>query len=103
MRRHGTALAVAMLAVVLGAGCQNKQGEQELRGGFGALEQKDYDKALASAEKYLKDNPGGPGSAEAIYLKGRSLASRTYANEAAANAGMAEARQAFTSALELQP
>ena len=106
MRRHGTIgwgmLVVVVLAFVAG-GCANKKGEDDLRGGYGALEQKDYEKALSSAEKYLKDNPGGPGSAEALYLKGRSLAGRTYANEAQANAGMAEARKAFTAALELKP
>lgn len=107
MRRHGTipaTIVVVMVALVaVAGGCQNTKSVQELRGGYEALEQKDYDKALLSAEAYLREHPREAGTAEALYLKGRALSGKTYSSEAAANAGMAQARAAFTQALELKP
>ena len=37
------------------------------------MNQKDYEQAIEHADNFLRTNPHGSGSAEALYLKGRAL------------------------------
>ena len=86
-------IAGGLLAICLAlAGCSGKHAaKQDLNAAYGELDQKHYDKAFASAEAYLKRNPKGPGSAEALYLQGRVHEAR--AEEAGASGRKEEARQ----------
>jgi TolA-binding protein len=80
-------------------------GGRPLDPGYAALEQKDYNAAIAKADAFLAKTPHGPGSAEALYLKGRGLEGKNTAGvtEAQAKANLQAARTAYIQALELNP
>jgi tetratricopeptide (TPR) repeat protein len=71
-------LAVAGATAGAAAGCSSRgkaapptDRRQELAAGYAAFEQRRYDDAIASADRVLKEDMVGPGSAEALYLQGR--------------------------------
>jgi TolA-binding protein len=76
-----------------------------LDAGYQALESQQYNEAIAKAEEFLSRTPHGPGSAEALYLKGRGLegknATGVTADEARQN--LQAARAAYIEALEQNP
>ena len=60
--------------VVLIAGCNSdNNAKQNLSAGYRALEERQFDEAMARADQHLAESPGRSGSAEALYLKGRAL------------------------------
>jgi tetratricopeptide (TPR) repeat protein len=73
--------------------------------GYVALEQKQFDEAIARADQVLASVNHGEGSAEALYLKGRSLEGKNAAGvtEADARANLQQAREAYVAALQRNP
>jgi TolA-binding protein len=78
---------------------------RELDPGYAALEQRDYDRAISKADQYLAKAPHGEGSAEALYLKGRSLEGKNTAGVTGAQSisNLAGARSAYVQALAQNP
>jgi TolA-binding protein len=80
-----------------------------LQSGYAALNQQDYDGALARSDQFLRDNPnGGPGTPEALYLQGRVYEHRATTADSAghlpeARADLQTARQTYEHALTLGP
>lgn len=74
-----------------------------LRSGYAALAQQQFDGALASADAYLQRTPHGPGSAAALYLRGRAYAGRIAPTPDASQRDLADARAAYVQALALAP
>jgi TolA-binding protein len=76
-----------------------------LDAGYQALENQQYNEAIAKAEEFLSKTPHGPGSAEALYLKGRSLEGKNAAGVSTdeAHKNLQEARAAYIEALEQMP
>ena len=101
----------ALLAVFI-AGCmshQNVGDTSSLNAGYAALNQQDYNGAMAQSEKFLREHPeGGPGTAEALYLQGRVLEKKAETADAAhheteAHANLQDARFTYEHALTLNP
>ena len=94
---------------VLIAGCtsNNAQSRRALNAGYQALEQNDYNGAMAVAEQFLREHPnGGPGTAEALYLEGRVYEQRATSEESGGREGQAKmdlqtARGTYVHALSL--
>ena len=95
--RTGCVLMGLVLAV---AGCDSGGSMQRLGAGYAALEQKQYETAVASADAVLRQSPG---SAEALYLKGRGVYGRTKSDQARATADINEARALYQRALASSP
>src|SRR5262249_46881607 len=68
-----------------------------------ALEQQQYDEAIARADQHLHDSPTGIGSSEALYLKGRGLEQKPAVNAQEAQQNLLQARDAYNQALAQQP
>ena len=58
---------------------------------------------MAQADAYLTKHPQGPGSAEALYLRGRSFEARTAQDQNEARQNLQSARIAYIQALEREP
>src|SRR5882762_3496689 len=86
-----------------GLGCQNAKDTQNLQQGYGALDLKDYQRAIAAADDYLQKHPTGNGAAEAAYLRGRAFEQRTKGSDAEAQANLREARASYEQVLTLMP
>jgi len=76
-----------------------------LDAGYQALESQQYNEAIAKAEEFLAGTPHGPGSAEALYLKGRGLEGKNAAGVSTdeARQNLQAARTAYIEALEQNP
>jgi TolA-binding protein len=118
---HRAAIVLSLSIVALLTGCAHKgAGGRAVRAssertapaqqllldaGYQALESQQYNEAIAKAEEFLSRTPHGPGSAEALYLKGRGLegknATGVTADEARQN--LQAARAAYIEALEQVP
>jgi len=48
-----------MILLAGGLGCQNAKDTQNLQQGYGALDLKDYQRAIAAADDYLQKHPNG--------------------------------------------
>jgi tetratricopeptide (TPR) repeat protein len=94
-----------MVALILagGLGCTNAKDTQNLREGYSALDQKNYERAIAAADDYLQKYPTGNGAAEAAYLRGRGFEQRTKGSDAESMANLREARTSYEKALTLMP
>jgi len=104
-RWFGLLLAMAMVvgqAVVGGCGADPKS-RQQLNAGYAALENRQYDQAIAGADEYLRSHPSGPGSAEALYLRGRALEQKPADSLEQARANLQAARGAYIEALGRSP
>jgi len=104
--RGGWRAGAGMFFVLLltgGLGCTNQKDTQNLREGYGALDQKNYERAIAAADDYLAKHPTGNGAAEAAYLRGRAFEQRTKISDAEANANLREAAASYEKALTLMP
>ena len=79
--------------------------QQELAGAYSAFEQKQYDQAMAAAERVLAQDSVGAGSAEALYLEGRvhEQKAQEAANLAAAREQLRTARSVYQRALATKP
>lgn len=101
MRSVKVAIWLGVVGMTLcGCGDRSRQG---LAGGYQSLEQREYDKALAAADEYLKKHPTGDGAAEAQYLKGRALEQRTKSSEVEMAGNLKQAIEAYNGALRLKP
>jgi TolA-binding protein len=85
-------------------GCANDTAtRRNLKAGYDALEQKQYDQALAAADTQLQEHPTGTGSAEALYLRGRVHEERLSSSPADAQSNLLAARSAYQQALQQRP
>jgi outer membrane protein assembly factor BamD (BamD/ComL family) len=92
-------------------GCAPIEGQnakQTLNEGYVALEQRQYDQAAAKADAFLDGTPSGPGSAEAMYLKGRAMEqsvtdAAARPTEQQARTALQAARVAYINTLKLNP
>jgi tetratricopeptide (TPR) repeat protein len=95
-------LAALALAAVVG-GCGPSKGSDDLKAGYTALDQREYEAALDKADHYLQENPAGNGAASAMYLRGRALEQRTKRTDAESDSNLREARAAYEKALASNP
>jgi TolA-binding protein len=95
-------LIAAVLVIYAMAGCVDPA-QQTLRRGYDALDAQQYEEAINRADEYLQQQPAGPGSAEALYLRGRAYERKLAANPAEASKHLQEARRAYIDALKLNP
>jgi TolA-binding protein len=120
--RNGRGCAIGRFILILAAalavsGCAaNKKNRQAtapteiqpriiLDAGYQALESQQYNEAIAKAEEFLAGTPAGPGSAEALYLKGRGFEGKNAAGVTPEEAkqNLQSARVAYIQALEQNP
>jgi outer membrane protein assembly factor BamD (BamD/ComL family) len=121
--RNGRKPLLVMLIVVAGmlSGCgggEEKRGERALARagqrqspqvlldhGYRALEQQQYNEAIAKADEVLAAQPHGEGTPEALYLKGRGFEGKNAAGVTAeeAKANLQAAREAYIRALRENP
>jgi tetratricopeptide (TPR) repeat protein len=85
-----------------------KEAEQVVNDASAAFDRKQFDQAMAGADRILAANPQGPGAAEAQYLRGRvfevrALEAGNAGEYAAAKAALQSARDAYNAALSLAP
>lgn len=93
-----------ILGGVVVFGCvENQPPRKALNEGYAALEQRQYDQAIDKADEFLRQSPAGPGSAEALYLRGRAYEQRTAPNPHEAQINLQNARTAYIQALEQNP
>jgi outer membrane protein assembly factor BamD (BamD/ComL family) len=91
---------------VAAAGAPGRQSPQILLDeGYSALENQQYNDAIAKADAVLATAPHGPGTPAALYLKGRSFEGKNAAGvtEEEANANLQSAREAYIKALGENP
>jgi tetratricopeptide (TPR) repeat protein len=91
------------LIILTLSGCATDATRQNIRAGYRALDEQQYEEALSAADKQLQNSPRGPGAADAWYLRGRALEGRTVANQTEAHASFSAARDAYQQALRLNP
>ena len=91
-------VGLIVCCLVMASGCARRT-IPALNEGYASLDQKQYDRALASADEFLAAHPSGKGAAEAHYLRGRALEQRQAPNPAAAVRNLQDARRAYTAAL----
>ncbi|MEO6435243.1 MAG: SPOR domain-containing protein [Tepidisphaeraceae bacterium] len=85
---------------------KSKQDTRLLLGeGYRALEQKEFNQAISKADQILSSYSQREGSAEALYLKGRSFEGKNAAGVTAdeAKANLQSAREAYIAALQKNP
>jgi tetratricopeptide (TPR) repeat protein len=93
-----------LLMFVLTAGCaSDKNAKAELNEGYAALESRQYDQAIQRADAFLQHTPQGAGSAEALYLRGRSLEQKPVKSQAEMQSNLQAARTTYIEALSHQP
>ncbi|HVT89241.1 MAG TPA: SPOR domain-containing protein [Tepidisphaeraceae bacterium] len=102
MRNSNLGLICGLLFIAVGC-ADNSRSKAELHEGFASLEAKQYDQALAKADAFLQHTPQGPGSAEALYLKGRALEQKAVANKTQARDALQSARETYLQALRHNP
>jgi len=99
--------SIAFAIVISIAGCtDNKPSPQQstqLSSGFKALDEQQSALAIDRADEYLRQQPHGPGSAEALYLKGRGYEQKAAADPKEIQRNLSEARTAYQEALMQQP
>jgi tetratricopeptide (TPR) repeat protein len=98
------ASAAAALLLPLAAGCSsNRVVKTDLAAGYQSLDQKRYDQAIGQADALLAKDPTGPGSAEALYLRGRAFEQKLAANPHESKANLQSARASYIEALNRRP
>jgi tetratricopeptide (TPR) repeat protein len=107
---RNTSFKLVLLNLFLAAalvGCQSSkptaQQTSELASAEHAVNQNQADLAIQKADDYLRQQPDGPGDAEALYLKGRGYEQKTAATAAESAKNLAAARAAYEDALNLNP
>src|SRR5580693_248788 len=96
-------LFLAICLIGCGPGPTTPQQNNQLAAGYRALDEHQSDLAIQRADDYLRQQPNGPGDAEAMYLKGRGYEQKTATNPAQAAQNLAAARAAYDDALNLNP
>jgi TolA-binding protein len=116
---RNVAIVALSLTIALAGGCGGKGKRAEkslaktaahspqivLAEGYQALENQQYNDAIAKADEFLAGQPHGEGSPEALYLKGRALEAKNAAGVTAeeAKANLQAARTAYIAALGENP
>jgi TolA-binding protein len=104
MRNRYTSGGIAMLILLSLLGCNNdNQAKQELNEGYSSLDARQYDQAISQADAFLQHTPAGPGSAEALYLKGRALEQKPASSVSESRSNLQSAREAYIDALQKNP
>ena len=104
MRPHRlSAVGTVWIACLLLGACQGASNPSLLETGYEALDQKQYEQALATADEHLRQTPTGPGAAEASYLRGRALEQREKADDEQTRSDLVSARIAYEQALRFKP
>ncbi|MGH7179292.1 MAG: SPOR domain-containing protein [Tepidisphaeraceae bacterium] len=98
-----TSLSIIFLACGILVGCADQSAKQNLSAGYQSLQAGQFDDALARADAQIKAGAHAPGTAEALYLRGRTLEQRTKSDPAQGKSDLAGARDAYTQALRLSP
>jgi outer membrane protein assembly factor BamD (BamD/ComL family) len=109
-------VTLVTMSVLLGYGCAPRDRQPQLAGppaqqavldaGFAALENQQYNEAIARAEEFLGSAPHGSGSPEALYLKGRALEGKNASGELGAEEvarNLQAAREVYIQALDRRP
>ena len=103
-------LLVPLAAAVLLGCASNDPGKpatrrQELASGYAAFEQRRYEEAMQAADRVLKEDSVGPGSAEALYLQGRvhEQNAQTAGSTSQAREHLRSARAVYQRALAAKP
>ena len=96
-------LVGGVFAGVFAGGCQTPPAKNELADARLAVEGKQFDDALRSADAYLAQNPSGDGAARAHYLRGRALEGRPKRSDGETRANLVAAKSAYERALMLSP
>jgi TolA-binding protein len=95
---------VLLAAMISFGGCSSDgDARANLESGYQALESKNYETAMSAADQQLSKAPGGPGSAEALYLRGRALEQRQASSPQQSRADWQAARAAYQEALAQKP
>jgi outer membrane protein assembly factor BamD (BamD/ComL family) len=111
-RRAGAIILLSQCLALAGGGCASGEDgkaqpsrRQELATGYAAFEQRQYDQAIAAAERVLAEDSVGPGSAEALYLQGRVNEQKALeaGKPAQARDHLYAARQLYQRALATKP
>ena len=114
MRNGYKSVAIVTIAANILIGCGGKadraaekpnprRSQSVLTAGYTALESQQYNDAIAKADEFLASTPHGPGSAEALYLKGRGFEGKTAGDASEAKANLQSARTAYIAALGQNP
>jgi tetratricopeptide (TPR) repeat protein len=84
---------------------KRKDAEQVLAQAYASFDAKQYDAAIAGADRVLVGNRDGAGAAEAHYLRGRVFEERAIqaSDPVAAKTSLSHARTAYNAALEARP
>ena len=110
--RTGTLILLLHAGAALLGGCASGEGggakpsrKQELAGAYAAFEQRQYDEAIAAAQRVLAEDSVGPGSAEALYLQGRvhEQKAKESGNTSQAREHLRTARSLYQRALAAKP
>ncbi len=102
--RNGLAARMVVLFLFVAGGCASDENTRKnLASGYQALEAREYDKALAAADHELSRSNSGPGSAEALYLRGRVFEQRIAGSPHDATTNLQSARAAYAEALTNSP
>lgn len=95
---------ICLIALLIPLGCvENQPPREALNEGYAALEQQQYDQAIGKADEFLSQQPAGPGSAEALYLRGRGYEQRVARNAQDAQVNLQNARTSYIQALDQNP
>lgn len=93
-----------LMLIALAGGCEsNTKSTSSLTTGYQALDSRQYDAAIATADEQLARAPKGPGSAEALYLRGRALEQRPAATADEARRSLQAAQSSYLEALNHSP
>jgi outer membrane protein assembly factor BamD (BamD/ComL family) len=100
----GLSIVFVVVSSQLTGGCASDgEARTQLETGYAALETGNYDAAMAAADEQLRRAPGGPGSAEALYLRGRALEQRRAGSPQQSKSDWQAARAAYQEALNQKP
>jgi tetratricopeptide (TPR) repeat protein len=97
-----TAIVNVAMFCLLVAGCGSNQQDanvKTLRGGYDALDQRNFNAAMTAADQVLANSPNKTLPAEAHYLRGRVFEERAMSNPATLSANLQQARTEYIAAL----
>ena len=99
----GLSILFIVTSLISGGCASDGESRKQLESGYAALDAKNYDAAIAAADEHLHRASGGPGSAEALYLRGRALEQRQAGSPQQSRSDWQAARAAYTEALNQKP
>ncbi len=99
----GLSILFVISSCIAGGCSSDGEARENLASGYQALESKNYDSAMSAADQQLSKALGGPGSAEALYLRGRALEQRQAGSPQQSKSDWQAARAAYQEALGQKP